>query len=80
MSFSLFFHENTFLVFEMTSSFEFVYIYSYNGASMSVPLSVVDTLVTNQARQPPVPQEAASSGGDLIVAPAAPVVAADTGT
>ena len=43
-------------------------------------MRVVDTLVTNQARQPPVPQEAAGSGGDLIVAPIAPVVAADTGS
>ena len=41
-------------------------------------MRVVDTLVTNQARQPPVPQEAAGSGGNPIVAPTAPVVAADT--
>ena len=43
-------------------------------------MRVVDTLVTNQARQPSVPQEAAGSGGDPIVAPTAPVVAADTGS
>ena len=34
-------------------------------------MRVVDTLVTNQARQPPVPQEAEGSGGDLLVAPTA---------
>ena len=43
-------------------------------------MRVVDTLVTNQARQPSVPQEAAGSGGNPIVAPIAPVVAADTGS
>ena len=43
-------------------------------------MRVVDTLVTNQVRQPLVPQEAAGSRGDPIVAPTAPVVAADTGS
>ena len=43
-------------------------------------MRVVDTLVTNQARQLPVPQEVTGSGGDPIVAPTAPVVAADTGS
>ena len=43
-------------------------------------MRVVDTLVTNQARQPPVSQEAAGSGGNPIVAPTAPAVVADTGS
>jgi len=41
-------------------------------------IRVVDTLVTNQARQLLVPQRAGDGGGDLLVAPIAPVVAADT--
>ena len=43
-------------------------------------MRVVDTLVMNQAKQPLVPQEAGGSGGDPIVAPTAPVIAADTGS
>ena len=41
-------------------------------------IKVVDTLVTNQTRQPLVPYEARGSGGDPIISPTAPVVAADT--
>jgi len=43
-------------------------------------MRVVDTLVTNQARQPPVLQEARDSEGDPLVVPTAPVVAANTGS
>ena len=41
-------------------------------------MRVVDTLVTNQERQLPVPQEAGGSGGNPLVALTAPIVAADT--
>ena len=43
-------------------------------------MRVVDTLVTNQARQLQVPQDARGSGGILPVTPTAPVVKADTGS
>ena len=43
-------------------------------------MRVVDTLVTNYARQPQVPQEARGSGGIPPIAPTAPVVAVDIGS